>query len=117
MTRDPQQFPADKNGDALWQMLEQGDKLHICREIEFSTAFAQEEQALAFAQEMLINRQKVLLIDVVDDNYPFEVLVIVEMAPNYEEICGYEGLLAQYFEPLAGVSAGWFAPALDEQPS
>ncbi len=106
-TRNPQQFPNDKTGDALWQMQQSGDSLDQPREIEFSIAFAEEQQAMKFAQFLLSNRQKTMLRDEPEAEFSIEVLVWVDMLPEHQQITGFEDLLLQHAKPLEGKSAGW----------
>ncbi|MBA6364670.1 ribonuclease E inhibitor RraB, partial [Colwellia sp. BRX8-8] len=53
MNRDLALFPQDNVGDALWQMMIDGDDLNQAREIEFSVIFPNEEAALKFGQLLL----------------------------------------------------------------
>ncbi|PVZ65384.1 ribonuclease E inhibitor RraB [Pelagibaculum spongiae] len=107
LTRNPQQFPSDKTGDALWQMQQSGDQLQQPREIEFSIAFSDEDAAAQFAQFLLLQRQKVMLRDEPESAEPVEVLVWVEMEPDHQQITGFEDLLLQHAKPLGGKNAGW----------
>lgn len=106
MTRDNQQFPPNDNGDILWQMQQAGDKLDIPRDIEFTVAFVNEDEAIKFGEVLLANRQKILLSDV-EGQRPFEILVTVNMLPNYEDISGYQALLESHAAPLNGINDGW----------
>ena len=59
MQREPDIFPADPTGDALWEMQQNGDDLNKQREVEFTVVFENEEDALKFGETLLINRQKI----------------------------------------------------------
>lgn len=108
MIRDKVQFPDDANGDALWNMVKQGDDLSKNRDVEFTVIFPTEESALKFGEELLFNRQKVLLCDNEEaDDYPYEIVVTVVMAPNHKEIIGYENLLQRYASKYDGHNDGW----------
>ena len=108
MNRDLSEFPSDSTGDALWAMIQNGDDLTQSREIEFTVAFPTENEALSFGETLLFNRQKVLLCDAEDcDDYPFEIVVFVELAATYKNITDYQELLAQYASPLNGLNDGW----------
>ncbi|MGB1799607.1 MAG: ribonuclease E inhibitor RraB [Gammaproteobacteria bacterium] len=108
MKRDKNQFPDDVNGDALWEMQNKGDDLSKPREIEFAVLFSTEEEALKFAETLLINRQKVLLADSEENkDYPFEIVVFVHMEASYEEITGYQELLEMHATKFNGVGDGW----------
>ncbi|MET3132509.1 hypothetical protein AAKU55_002783 [Oxalobacteraceae bacterium GrIS 1.11] len=59
MARDYLHYPADENGDILWNMGQGGDNLSVAREVDFSVIFPSEESALKFALHLLCNHQKV----------------------------------------------------------
>jgi hypothetical protein len=108
MKRDPHDFPDDVNGDALWQMHQNGDDLSKSREIEFTILFTNEEEALKFAETLLRNRQKVLLSDNDEDKeFPFEIVVFVYMEATYDEITGYQELLEMHATKYNGHGDGW----------
>ena len=108
MKRDLNEFPDDVNGDALWEMQNNGDDLSSPREIEFAVLFGNEEEALKFAETLLINRQKVLLSDNEGNKeHPFEIIVFVYMEATYEEISGYQDLLEMHATKFNGIGDGW----------
>ncbi len=108
MKREPELFPDDATGDALWQMQENGDDLSKPREIEFTVIFTTEEDALKFGENLLINRQKILLADnEQSEEYPFELIVYVYMDASYDEISGHEDLLESHASKYNGNSDGW----------
>ena len=108
MKRDAKTFPDDVNGDALWEMHNNGDDLSKPREIEFAVLFSNEEEALKFAETLLINRQKVLLSDNEEnEGYPYEIVVFVYMEADYDEITGYQELLEMHATKFNGVGDGW----------
>lgn len=108
MKREPDIFPADPTGDALWEMQQNGDDLNKQREVEFTVVFENEEDALKFGETLLINRQKILLCDNKENKkFPIEIIVYVFMEANYEEISGYEELLDVHAMKFNGQSDGW----------
>jgi regulator of ribonuclease activity B len=108
MNRDPNTFPDDPTGDALWEMQESGDDLSQPREIEFTVIFSNAEEALKFGETLLLNRQKILLSDNQEDNeYPFEIVVFVFMEASYDEITGYQELLEMHATKFNGRGDGW----------
>jgi regulator of ribonuclease activity B len=108
MKRDPENYPDDVNGDALWKMQQNGDDLSKPREIEFTVIFATEDDALEFGETLLVNRQKVLLSDNEENKeYPFEIIVYVYMEATYDEITGYEELLEMHATKFNGLGDGW----------
>ena len=108
MDRDFKAFPDDSTGEALWGMKLSGDDLTKSREIEFTVVFPTENEAMSFGESLLLNRQKVLLCDANEnDNYPFEIVVFVELRPRHQSITEYQNLLEQYATPLNGLNDGW----------
>jgi len=108
MDRDFIGFPDDSTGEALWGKKLSGDDLTKSREIEFTVVFPTENEALSFGESLLLNRQKVLLCDSKEsDDYPFEIVVFVELTPTHQSITEYQELLEQYASPLNGLNDGW----------
>ena len=108
MTRDPAAFPDDHNGDALWNMVGQGDDLSIPREVDFAVLFPSEDHALKFAVHLLRNDQKVSLSAYEEsDEMPWQVLVHPFMELTYANVDGFEKLLAEAAEVFDGVNDGW----------
>ena len=108
MIRDKSTYPDDENGDALWNMVQQGDDLSKKRGIEFTVIFSTEEDALKFGGILLFNRQQVLLYDNEEfEEYPYAIVATVAMAPTHKEITDYENLLLKYASHLNGYNDGW----------
>lgn len=108
MNRDPDNFPDDVNGDALWRMQQNGDDLSKPREMEFTVIFSTEEDALKFGEALLINRQKILLSDNEENNEsPYELVAYTYMVPTHEEISAYEDLLKSVADQYNGYNDGW----------
>lgn len=108
MSRDFSSFPDDETGDVLWAMQQKGDDLSRPREIEFTVVFATENEALNFGETLLFNRQKVLICDSPDSiEFPFEVVVYVDLSLSHKNITDYQSLLDQYAAPLNGHNDGW----------
>lgn len=111
MNRNSEDFPDDVNGDALWEMKNNGDDLSKPREIEFTVLFSNEYEALKFAETLLINRQKILLSDNEENkDYPYEIIVFVYMEATYDEITGYQDLLEMHATKFNGLGDGWGSP-------
>ncbi len=108
MTRDPDLYPADENGDVLWQMVEEGDDLSLPREVDFSVLFPTEEAALAFAVHLLQNEQKVSMGPYEDDEeMPWQVQAHPFMLPTHGNISGFEALLGTDAAGHGGRNDGW----------
>jgi len=112
MERDLVLFPNDNNGNALWQMLEEGDDLTQEREIEFSVLFPSEELALKFGQLLLENNQKLSFCAYPnDEDFPWEITAYPEMNASYENVSAYQALLESSSAPLQGKFDGWYCLA------
>lgn len=108
MTRDPNAFPDDHNGDALWTMIGQGDDLSAPREVDFAVLFPTEDDALKFAVHLLRNDQKVSFSAYEEsDEMPWQVLVHPFMELTYANVDGFESLLAEAAEAFNGRNDGW----------
>ncbi|TWI56597.1 regulator of ribonuclease activity B [Pseudomonas duriflava] len=108
MPRDYQQFPDDQNGDALWDMHENGVDLELDHEIEFAVVFPSEDNALSFAMLLVRNGQKVAFSPYEEnEQLPWQVLAYPVMQPTHSNISEYEELLATHAAPLGGELDGW----------
>ncbi|WEN13941.1 ribonuclease E inhibitor RraB [Rhodanobacter sp. AS-Z3] len=115
MNRDPQRFPDDENGNALWQMAEAGDDLSIPREVDFAVLFPTEDDALQFAVHLLRSDQKVSLSSYEENHeLPWQVLAHPFMEPSHSNICGFERLLGESAEDFSGRNDGWGCEAQAE---
>lgn len=117
MERNLALFPEDENGNALWQMLQEGDDLTEAREIEFSVIFPNEELALKFGHLLLENNQKLSFCSYQgDEGYPWEITAYPEMPASYENIEAYIELLRASSAPLKGKFDGWFSLSATKLP-
>lgn len=115
MERDLTLFPQDEHGDALWQMLLEGDDLSLSREFQFSVIFAGQEQALQYGQLLLENNQKLSFCPYPDnENFPWEITAYPEMPASYENVKAYQALLEQSSAPLGGKFDGWYCRTAKE---
>lgn len=110
MTRDTTLFPADDNGDVLWQMQEDGDDLTEVHEIEFTLAFQDKQQAEQCALHLLHEEQRVSLHE--DDNDEKQssewiVVVYIHMEPEYQDIVDLEQWFSKIAEQYQGEYDGW----------
>ncbi|NQZ24424.1 MAG: ribonuclease E inhibitor RraB [Colwellia sp.] len=113
MNRDLALFPEDNIGNALWQMMIDGDDLNQAREIEFSVLFSSEEAALKFGKLLLENNQKVSFSPYEDNaDFPWEITAYPFVAASYENISSYQNLLESSAEPLAGQYDGFYCAAV-----
>lgn len=108
MERDATLFPADENGDALWNVAQQGVDLTDPREVDFAVIFNDEESAAQFAEVILRSGVKVQLVtDEEDEEFPFQVYLHPFMVPSYESITGFEAGIGELAESLGGQNDGW----------
>ncbi|MGL1955807.1 MAG: ribonuclease E inhibitor RraB [Colwellia sp.] len=109
MTRDLELFPDNIIGNTLWQMQQQGDDLTITQEIEFSVLFPTQEQALKFGQVLLENNQKLSFTPFQNnEELPWEITAYPQMPLTYENIQGYQELLATSSAPFQGEFDGFY---------
>jgi len=113
MNRDLALFPEDNVGNALWQMMIDGDDLSQEREIEFSVIFSSEETALKFGQLLLENNQKVSFCPYEGNaDFPWEITAYPFVSASYENISSYQNLLVSSAEPLGGQYDGFYCAAV-----
>jgi hypothetical protein len=114
MDRDLTLFPEDNVGNALWQMMIDGDDLNQAREIEFSVLFSSEQAALKFGQVLLENNQK-LSFSPYEENpdFPWEITAYPYVAASHENISSYQNLLVSSAEPLGGQYDGFYCAAAE----
>jgi hypothetical protein len=102
-------FPANKIGDALWEMQQAGDDLEQAREVEFSVLFPSEALALEFGQLLLENNQKLSCTPFQDNlELPWEVTAYPEMSLSYENISTYQELLETTSAQFEGKFDGFY---------
>lgn len=109
MQRDLSLFPENSIGDALWQMLVDGDDLNQQREFEFSVIFSSQEQALKFGQVLLENNQKLSFCPYAGDElFPWEITAYPFISASYENIASYQQLLISSAEAFQGKYDGFY---------
>lgn len=117
MTRDLELFPENNTGDALWQMLQEGDDLSQAREIEFSVIFPSQEVALKFGNLLLENNQKLSFCSFNEsEEFPWEITAYPEMPATYENVSAYQHLLETSSAPLNGKFDGWYCVTASKLP-
>jgi hypothetical protein len=108
MARDYLLFPRDENGDALWNMSEQGDDLSKGREFDFCVIFPTDEAALRFAMELLRMGQKVSFSRYMENSeYPWQVKAHPWLHPTHKAITDFEEQLGRGAASLGGRNDGW----------
>jgi len=109
MERDFEQFPADENGEVLWRLVQAGDDLSVCRDVEFVLDFDSEQAALDCGAFLFRNEYKVQLSPPLEGkaDSPWSVEVVPYMAPNHRDISGLEDYLKRVAGHFGGTTSGW----------
>lgn len=108
MNRDYERFPADENGDVLWQMFEDGDELKEAHDIEFSLRFEDESQAQRCAIYLLQEEQKISMIEETgEDGLRWILTIYLYMQPNHADIVDLEHWFNKIAQDFEGEYDGW----------
>jgi hypothetical protein len=101
-------FPDDETGDALRRLQADGDNLALARDLDFAIVFADEGSASKFAEHFAKpgNKVSVSSSNCVED-FPWEVLVVTNMAPSHLGITQFEERLQTVANGLGGRNDGW----------
>ena len=100
-------FPDDETGDVLRQMAEQGVDLSVPRNIDFTLVFPDEESALQFAAIFKAEYPVTIDNSEVDEDCPWDVVVVNHIAPDHAAITAFEARLQQEAERFGGRTDGW----------
>src|SRR5262249_40649981 len=110
MKRDYTRFPADDNGDVLWELHSEGDALTEPREIDFTVILPSEDAAIEFAVICLRSSLKVEMEEA-DERLPdalnWHVTVYTYAVPTHADITALEEALGRQAVPLGGRTSGW----------
>jgi hypothetical protein len=106
-------YPNDANGDTLRRMEAQGDDLTRPRDIEFSVAFPDESSAEQFAAHFrALGHEVSVQAGEVDQDFPWDVIVVQHMAPSYDGVTNFETLLQSVAGTWGGTTtAGVVSPS------
>ena len=101
-------YPNDANGDALKRMESEGDDLTRSRDVEFTVVFPNELSAKEFASRMSSEGydSSPELSETVE-GFPWDVIVVKNMALSYGEIQGFEAFLQEAADAFGGHNDGW----------
>jgi hypothetical protein len=102
----PSDFPADPNGAILRQLQERGDALDEPRMVDFSFAFPQRQEAVAFA-ELVDEPEFQVCISRYEERDMWEATVSRHMVPSYADITALELDLSARAESVGGEPDGW----------
>ena len=101
-------YPNDENGDALRRMEAQGDDLSVPRNIEFTVVFPNQNSADLFASHMrALGYEASLEFSETAEGFPWDVIVVKQMAPSHNEIREFETVLQTAARALGGRNDGW----------
>lgn len=102
------QFPEDDNGKMLAAMQESGIDLSKPLDVDFFLVFDDKrdaESALENAVNLDIKAQTELNLN--DELGKWELIVCVNMLPEYDSLIAQETALHEFAEEFGGVSDGW----------
>jgi hypothetical protein len=99
-------FPDDQSGDVLRRMFASGDDLSRPRVVDFSFAFPERRQAIAFA-EVVDGRDLEVCIWYYAEREMWQTTVKRKMIPSYRDITSFELRLASQAESFGGQAGGW----------
>jgi hypothetical protein len=101
-------LPDDDNGDVLRRMVAKGDDLTRLRNIDFSVVFADESSAYEFAEHFRSLGYEVSVKGgYPKQGFPWDVLVVRNMAASHEGITNFENLLQSAADRWGGRNDGW----------
>jgi len=99
-------IPDDENGAVLKRMREGGDSLQKPRSIDFCFAFAEREQAIAFARAVPEEDLEVC-ISRYEERAMWQVIIKKFMAPEHSAIGSLESELSSRAHSVGGEADGW----------
>lgn len=111
MHRDLSIFPADDDGDILWDMQVAGDDLAAPRSVNFSVLFESEANAELFAAEMREAAFDVQVDECLDtyDSPVWDAVVTMYIAPSHERISALSDLISSMATDHSGFLDSWAA--------
>jgi len=101
MTRDLTLYPADSNGERLWQLSCSGLDASVPTTLVYQSLFRDEESALSFAVHLLKSSQEVSLENATQVN------AHIKMLPTYENVSGYQSLIRDGSAAFGGRFFNW----------
>jgi hypothetical protein len=108
MTREPDDFPDDENGEVLRRMQQDGDDFTKPRNVDFSVVFPSEDSAETFADHFRRGDFKVAVQRWDGEReLPWDVTVTRHMLLTHAEITEIEKRLEDVAAPLGGSNDGW----------
>jgi hypothetical protein len=101
-------FPLTENGEVLYEMACNGDRLWVPRDIDFSFIFADETGAHSFAQQLSLQEIHASISEYSGTpGYSHEVAVSQHMLPKHDVISGVEARLNELAVSSGGKADGW----------
>lgn len=100
--------PNDANGDVLRNLESQGDNLTKPRDINFTVVFPDESSAEKFAEHFReLGHEVSVEFTEVEEDFPWDVVVVQHMAPSHDAISNFEELLQSAADDWGGHNSGW----------
>jgi hypothetical protein len=101
-------FPDDATGDVLRRMEAKGDNLSRPRDIDFTVVFPDEDSAQQFAHRFSdLGYAAFVSLTETAEGLPWDVRVVKQMAPRYEDIVAFQDSLQNVADSLGGQNDGW----------
>lgn len=101
-------FPNDKNGNVLRKMYEDGDDFSQSRDIDFTVVLPDSDAVQEFGSYFYHHG---LQVKAKKNNsvqeLPWDVVVTINMLPDYDDITAFERRLEEIAVPLGGRNDGW----------
>jgi Regulator of ribonuclease activity B len=106
--RNERVFPDTENGDVLYRMALNGDKLWIAREVNFSLVFPTEGGAANFLKKAAVENFHCEVSEYNGaEGYSFQAEVNMAIIPSHETITLIENRLEKLAEEFGGRNDGW----------
>ena len=107
-------FPNDENGNVLRRLYESGDDLSKHRVIDFSFAFPERKQAIAFS-EIVEEKDLEVCISYYEERSMWQAIVKRFMVPTHRAISETEANLAAKAKSVGGEADGWGCMQIDRK--
>ncbi|QBF81607.1 ribonuclease E inhibitor RraB [Shewanella maritima] len=102
------QFPEDDNGQMLAAMAESGIDLTKALDVDFFLVFDDQRDAESALETLVQDRAEgELEIHFDEDTEKWEVIVCINMVPEYDALVAKEVALNEFAQEFDGISDGW----------
>lgn len=106
--RNKEIFPLTQNGDVLFRMAQNGDRLWEARDVNYALVFPNEESALKFKSEASKDTQACEVSEYDGaPGYPYQADVTIELIPSCNNITNKEAYFGELAANFGGRNDGW----------